>query len=380
MIVAGMYFAERWGERRVQGYSETVKADLRVRLAHTQRLFLVVGIMFCLIYFAVPQLAQISSIGALFAVGRNFLPLAICIALFRRLKFAEGLSYSQIIAAAISVPLFNLLSSGILADAVTSTVIIAVAALILFETRGSKIAQSAFWLLIGATIFVFLAFNYLQTRTDLRNVLWNKDAQLEQRLVAVGDSISNFRIPDTQQSEDLAFFDMRLNHNAFIGKAVENLKRNPAGFENGATLIYAPVAWVPRFVWQNKPVRGGGALIQKHTGYFVKNDTTFGVGPFFEFFINFGYWGTAILCFGYGFLIRRLEFSAFESFQKADLKKFAAYSLAAIALVSPLATMASVFSALFASIITGYAAIAVLDRTSVGKSSKRRKISRLRVK
>jgi hypothetical protein len=106
--------------------------------------------------------------------------------------------------------------------------------------------------------------------------------------------------------------------------------------EHGATLINLPFAILPRFLWPDKPERGGSGFMSEHTGIALSESATFGTGTVFEFYINFGYLGVFIGFILLGWIIRRVDSAASKYLLQGKLFDFARLFLVGIVAIDPL--------------------------------------------
>lgn len=330
-----------------------------LRLA--ERSMIGVGLLFLVAVQLVPALTEITTLGSLFVTGKNLYPVGLCLAIFRRVRLGEGLTLLQIGLLSAIIPLANLLGNAILAEAVTSVIVIGCFWL---AVAGHKMGLFRTVLVIATStyLFLFLSINYLVVRNDFRDIVWEPSSTLEERVIGLGDAIGQFGAISSENQNQLYMLDARLNQSLFTGMAVEQLREQPDGYENGATLLTGLFAWVPRVIWTTKPVRGGNEFLTRHTGYVGARETTYGIGPFFEFYANFGLMGTLFFSFLFGVLVRAFDLRAYRGLATGRMSVMVPMFVGGIALIQPLAMMTAVFSTLFASLIVGYFVAKMLER------------------
>ncbi|HZG31716.1 MAG TPA: O-antigen polysaccharide polymerase Wzy, partial [Sphingopyxis sp.] len=209
---------------------------------------------------------------------------------------------------------------------------------------------------------VFLSINYLLVRDEFRAVVWEPTSTFEERIDGLGNAIARFTPLSSADEDQLFALDARLNQSLFTGMAVEKLEYQPDTYENGATLMAGLFSFVPRIIWTDKPVRGGSEFITRHTGYLVKGDTTYGIGPFFESYVNFGTWGVFIVCLLFAVLVRWIDLRCYRAMVTGRMTEAVPLAVGALALVQPLSSMASVFSSFYASLIVGFIIAKMLER------------------
>jgi hypothetical protein len=151
----------------------------------------------------------------------------------------------------------------------------------------------------GLSLFV----TYMGQRTGIRDVVWNAEASFADRLDRTSKIATEFQLLDLGSSAHITALDDRLNQNAFVGLAVGHLESGWSEFALGATV---PVwALIPRAVWPDKPmVGGGGTVITEFTGITFNTATSVGTGQVFEFYVNFGTAGVVIgfMLLGFGLM------------------------------------------------------------------------------
>lgn len=155
------------------------------------------------------------------------------------------------------------------------------------------------WFSVGTILAVFfvgvnLYINYMKGRDDIREKVWG-GAGLVARLDSVQRMLTNFEPLDWHNPDHLELIDLRLNQNALVGAAMENLKSGGVAYAKGETLWFAVVALIPRIIWPSKPVVGGsGDLVTIYTGIPFAESTSVGIGHVMEFYINFGTAGVLV--------------------------------------------------------------------------------------
>jgi hypothetical protein len=267
----------------------------------------------------------------------------------------KALAWAGILA--LITPAVRLVTVAILADSVVIGIVIA-SFLLTLSSPWTEPRLETFWhrlallMLAVGSAYLFSVF-YMQSRGLLREVVWG-GGSIEQAVDNVVSSATNFDVSTAGDDETLYRFDMRMNQSVFVGLAIERLRHSPENFEAGATLAMALLAWVPRAVWPEKPERGGSAFISKHTGLKFSEGTSFGAGPVFEFYVNFGYFGVFVGFLGFGIVLRLLDVAAFRALGSADLPAVAKNLLAGIVLLQPLADLFFVVTGLATALLVGW--------------------------
>jgi hypothetical protein len=203
-----------------------------------------------------------------------------------------------------------------------------------------------------ASGFIF-STAWLEVRKSIRQIV-SQGGSSELVAEAAISAATQYDIGTSLAFEALANVDSRLNQNIFIGLAIEKLQLLPDTYENGQTILFAFLGWVPRFLWPDKPERGGSVFMAKHTGLEFDATTTFGVGPIYEFYVNFGYTGVFSGFFVLGGLIRLFDIFAVRALFRFNTARFAQYHLAGIALLDPLADLFFIVTLLASALLFGW--------------------------
>lgn len=110
----------------------------------------------------------------------------------------------------------------------------------------------------------------------------------------------NFEVSDT---EELLFNTLRrVGYLEFMCLTLNKVPEE-VGHEQGSLLSSNLMfALIPRFLNPNKGVKDDGAKVEKYTGFMVADSSSFSLGHYVEYFIDFGKTGMLILLLFYGFI------------------------------------------------------------------------------
>lgn len=170
---------------------------------------------------------------------------------------------------------------------------------------------------------------------------------------AVASAASSADLSTTSDTSSLELIDMRLNQNIFVGLAVEKLRISPETSEEGKTLLMALLGWVPRIVWPDKPERGKNDFISLHTDRVFSETATFGAGPIFEFYVNYGYSGVFFGFFVWGAMVRLLDVASGRALAIGATGRFAKWTITGIAMMQPLAELFFILGSTVAAFLVG---------------------------
>lgn len=126
----------------------------------------------------------------------------------------------------------------------------------------------------------------------------NKFFELSQDYVSGTLEVSN----QLETDEDNALIFSTLRRVGYLEFFALTLNNVPAQIdhENGALLASnMTFALIPRFLNPNKGVKDDGAKVTKYTGFLVSKNSSFSLGHYCEYFIDFGYW-MWLLLLGFG--------------------------------------------------------------------------------
>jgi hypothetical protein len=200
------------------------------------------------------------------------------------------------------------------------------------------ITQRRIWFYFGAPVAVFLGLSFFVTymgqREGIREVVWEEQAGILDRLDRVSAIVTEFELLDLSSPTQVTALDERLNQNALAGAAVIRHEGGLASFAYGATI---PLwALVPRVFWPGKPeVGGGGDIVSDVTGIRFAEGTSVGAGQVLEFYINSGIPGVLIGFFGLGFLLMRLDQGIMRSLAEDDMLGLLVRAMPGLMLMSP---------------------------------------------
>jgi hypothetical protein len=344
--------------RKVEFDMQRVPVEF-LRLA--QKTVLLIGLVFFFGITFVPSIAQIPTIGAVIVSGKNLLVIGLCLSILRRVWLKEGMQMWQIAGIAITIPIANLLGNAILADALSAIIIIACFWLAIVGRRFG-IGRIVGAIVLSGYVFLFLSTNYLLVRGQFRDVVWEPTSTFSERVDGLVNAISQFGPLSSDDQKQLYVLDSRLDQSIYTGMAIEKFEAQPDTYEDGATLLAGLFAFVPRAIWTNKPVRGGSAFVREHTGYQASEETTFGIGPFFEYYANFAMFGVIFFSFLMGMFIRYLDLRAFRALAEGRMNEAIPLMSGLVALIQPLANASSLFSTFYASLIVGFIIVKFMER------------------
>jgi hypothetical protein len=330
-----------------------VKLSLET-LRHASLALLAIGAAVMLVQTALDRMAiAVAGLQAVMSNGRNLIVVGACGLVMH--AYAMGNARRAMIMAgifALLVPAVALVATAILAESVGLALAIMAFYMTLQRPGRHPIARDL-TILAGVAVFCFFfAAAYMQSREALRSVVWS-GGSIGAAVATASDAARSFDVGSSTEHNTLAMLDSRLNQNIFIGLAIEKLRRLPDTYEDGETILLALFGWLPRFLWPDKPERGGSSFLVKHTGKATAEGTTFGAGLIFEFYVNFAYPGVFIGFIVIGVVLRAFDIAAVNSLRAGRIDRFAQYYLAGLPLLQPLADLFFTVGALGAALVLG---------------------------
>ncbi|MBJ7535611.1 hypothetical protein JDN40_16000 [Rhodomicrobium vannielii ATCC 17100] len=259
-----------------------------------------------------------------------------------------------------SVPTLFLITTAILEDSLVLAIAIFVFYLTLSRGTGafSPIVRNITLMAAAITFAVVFAAGYMQTRDVLRETL-RYGGDVETALKTTQDLAESFDSSTVFDNSTLALLDGRLNQNVFVGLAIEYLRIFPNLQADGETLLLALAGGVPRFLWPDKPERGGSAFMAKYTGLTFHEEATFGVGLILEFYVNFLYFGVFFGFLLLGYVMRRIDIVAARAMSLNDIVALTPFYLIGIAIIQPLSDLFFIVTGIFAALLVGWAVTVV---------------------
>ena len=215
-------------------------------------------------------------------------------------------------------------------------------------------ARCRLWIYLASPVAVFLGLSlfvtYMGQREAIRDVVWHEETGLFGRLEQVSRIITDFELLDLSSDAHLTALDDRLNQNVLVGAAVA---RHEAGFYDFAFGGTVPLwGFVPRALWFDKPVvGGGGSLVTEYTGIPFQEGTSVGAGQVLEFYVNFGIPGVLAGFAGMGFLLMRLDLGIMDAFAAGDMSGLLLRALPGLSLLQPGGNLLEILIALLGAVL-----------------------------
>ncbi len=135
-------------------------------------------------------------------------------------------------------------------------------------------------------------------KMQYRDITWERDiASLERFSIYFSLIESQFPISMTSLKEPTTMAFERLDQGFLTYMAMEYVPYQEP-FAYGKTIINSLLgAFVPRFLWRDKPMAGGREMMLKYAGKELIGATSMNIGQFGEAYVNFGILGGALFLF-----------------------------------------------------------------------------------
>jgi hypothetical protein len=219
------------------------------------------------------------------------------------------------------------------------------------------ISQQRIWFYLAAPMAAVLGLSlfvtYMGERTGIREVVWEEQAGMLDRLDRLSRIVTEFELLDLASPTQVAAIDGRLNQNFLVGTAVAYHEDGFAPFVYGATV---PLwALIPRVLWPNKPDVGGSRdVVSEFTGIYFAEGTSVGVGQVLEFYVNFGIPGVLVGFFGLGWLLMRLDQGIMHALAGGDMRGLLLRGMPGLTLLQPGGNLMEMLVACVAAYIAAY--------------------------
>jgi hypothetical protein len=282
-------------------------------------------------YFVlIPLSFSVPSLTSLVASVATLLILGLWLALYGAAVAADRRRTLATLALLPLLPLATLVTGGFLGYGVSW--VLSVVSFLFVITRHRT------WFYVAAAPVVFLGLSlfvtYMGQRGSIRELAWQEQAGVLDRLDRAASIITKFELLDLGSPPQVIALDGRLNQNWLVGAAIIHHEDEGAPFAHGGTV---PLwALIPRAVWPDKPaVAGSGDIVSEFTGLRFAEGTSIGVGQVLEFYINFGITGVLIGFFGLGYLLMRLDQGIMRSLPTSDMRRFLLRAMPGLTLLNP---------------------------------------------
>lgn len=298
-------------------------------------------------YFGLLPLAQrVPSLGSLIAPLATLLIIGLWVILYGALREGDCRRVWITMPVLPLLPLATLVTAGFIGYGVYWALSVLAFLYVVVRRRGWFYFAGPLIVYLGLSLFV----TYMGQRTGIREVVWDREAGIAERLERVSTIITDFKFLDLGSSAHISALDGRLNQNVLVGLAVEHLQGGWVEFAYGATVPLWSL--VPRAVWPGKPEVGGGrSLVSDYTGLTFNEETSVGAGQVLEFYVNFGIPGVVIGFVLLGFGLLRLDQRIMQAMGAEDMRRVLLRSMPGLTLLQPGGNLLEIFVSAVAAVL-----------------------------
>ncbi|MEJ0067178.1 MAG: hypothetical protein WDM85_18675, partial [Caulobacteraceae bacterium] len=288
----------------------------------------------------VPSLASVlSAIGSLLIVG-------VWVFFYDATARSDHRRTLLLLAALPLLPLSTLATGGFLGYGTYWLIAILAFLFVIAPNRRVFYIAAPFAVWLGLS----LAVAYFAERSDIREAVWQERAGFGERFSRISEIAKSFELYDINNPSHLHAIDIRLNQNWLVGLAVQRHEEGATEFLHGASVPWWTL--VPRAIWPDKPLVGGGGDIVTHaTGVPFAAGTSVGAGQPLEFYANFGWVGVIGGFASLGYLLMRLDRRLATAFRKGDVRGVLVIGLPGLALLQPGGNLLEIVVAFVAAMI-----------------------------
>jgi hypothetical protein len=349
VMIARCVFVAAAGQQASAGRPQGFTSQPLAALGRLALLYIGVGgvayfVLLGLVASVPSATAIVAPLGALIMVGA-------CLRFWVARESRNWPKFWSTMALLPMLPLATLVLGGFLGFGTTW-----IMAIVAFMFAQSK-RRVGFFLLAPVVCFVGLSVfvNYMIARDEIRQLVWYQPAPIGDRLQRIADVFQNFEWFDLSNGQHRKAIDDRLNQNSLVGAAVARLESGQVQYASGAIFGNMIISLIPRALWPDKPVvGGGGSVVHDFTGIRFAEGTAVGAGQVFEFYVNFGTWGVFGGFVLYGWLLGRMDLLAIEGLYRGDQRRFLFWFLISLALLQPGGALIEVSTTAVASALTAY--------------------------
>jgi hypothetical protein len=204
--------------------------------------------------------------------------------------------------------------TAILGAALINFIVFSMFFLMFYSLRYKITLKSKISIIVIALVFLSV-FQSLKSQYRLltweEGKSWQSKLEWQSKLAILIDVItldSFISVFDTDIGNNKSFIQTvhRLNQGWQTSMVVNHIPKH-VNFENGNALIDDIISSVmPRFLMPNKRVVNDYKRFNYYTGHTLNDQTSMSIGVIGDFYINFGFYGTIISMFVFGYFIARL--------------------------------------------------------------------------
>jgi hypothetical protein len=289
-----------------------------------------IGIGFVAYFVAMPIAARFSSATSIVSPLGELLIVGLWLRLVEAERARDVGLYAQVWMMLPLLPLATLTLGGFAGFGISWVFSVIAFAFVRSKHRWAYVAAAPIVLFFGLSLFVA----YMSERTAIRDAVWTQQSGLSERFDRVQRVIDALEPIDLTKVSHVEAIDSRLNQNYLVGVGVLRHRDGVTDLLHGSSIQLW--ALVPRAIWPDKPVVGGGGqLVSEFTGVMFPEGTSVGVGNVLEAYMNFGMAGVMVVMAALGWALRALDFGIARAVETGDLGALLRVALPGIMLLQP---------------------------------------------
>jgi len=284
-------------------------------------------------YFVVTPLgARVPTLSALVGVLPNLLLVGLALLCWDAWQRGKPEAMVSWLLIAAIWPLITVATSGFLGAGVAFFVTLLAFVFQFMGLRRRLFLVALVFFYAGLSVYV----TYMQARSDIRSVVWNEEASLDERAEVIVTGAKGFEWFDPLDEDHLYWLDLRMNQSYLVGAAMYQIGVGNVSYALGDTLWDAVVMLVPRAIWRDKPIEVGGSdRVTAYTGISFYGSTSVGMSQVLEFYVNFGTIGVAVGFALMGCLLALMDEVAARYLWHGDSQRFILWYFPALSLLRP---------------------------------------------
>ncbi len=297
-------------------------------------------------FFLIPRASFIPSGAALVSSLGTLIVLGLGLRFYIAYVEHSGLKTVQALALVPILPVATLTNNGIVSYGVSWALTVGAFLFVFVRRRIWIYLSMPFAAVAGASLFA----TYLALRTNIRDVVWNAQSSLTDRLESIAKIPEYFSLLDLSNPLLVFAIDSRLNQNYLVGLAAQRYLGRGIQLAYGSTVQWW--AFIPRFIWPDKPPVGGGLdVVTNFTGIVFQPGTSVGAGQVFEFYVNFATPGIIAGFLVLGYVLMRLDLAILRALQTADLRRLILCAMPGLTLIQPGGNLLEILVALIGALV-----------------------------
>ncbi|MGH9383991.1 MAG: hypothetical protein ACRD2N_06875 [Vicinamibacterales bacterium] len=291
-------------------------------------LYLIGGAVMYLLLFTAA--GRIPSVRSVVSMGSSLIAVGVGLKCWNAWHLGHKWTERWWLLSTLGFPVLTVVVQGFLGYGFATMMVVLAFRASFHRIRVWHLAVGAVMAFAGLSVYV----TYMRERAEIREIVWSGGA-MRDRTAKLGETVRSFETFDVRNEEHLRRVNVRLNQNYLVGAAVVHLEGGVVPYANGATLLEAAAAVIPRMLWPDKPITAGsGELVSIYTGFRFDSDTSVGVGQVMEYYINFGTSGVFLGFILIGALLVTSDRSASFHLARGDSHKFLIWYLPALSLLN----------------------------------------------